>query len=1239
MSMTVNQICAVAVQSGILDHLHPRFSLVDRVNEALRRLTENMDEEEILRRTSAGRLRIGLSDSGYFPFFRANQQEAYVFVDEFESIQEILAACVLSSYVPGLTGPAPLKRSIQLHPAVMEASSHLKQMLKRGVIKDRNGNRRDRLCKDNSEFWDGGLVNLFPTINKASILVTPFGGTFNNPTISPRMVTGVQQHTHDDPQNKNNNFFSIPKVALAVNNYASLDVSMENLRTLRYMAMSSTDEALQLWFSQGYDTCQKFLSDHSMQNKFSIVVPQNNNNCPGTMKIPGKKRSLHTITDSHLQNELPLQYGTCKESRNDDNTTMNLPTDTRTVTTRNRYGAMKYALAAIAMMLCWVPCMAIDHDLLYNQNNQSAHIGASILSQDPFEDSFLDPISYDPSCLEHSLDDCNTPPASTIEQEVVTMTKWDATCFKGGEDIPEEEEDNPDSFELAVKTSPKQCPPKESTETKTVRVDKHWGKDPSVLQMRDLLLNRSLDSLNDSRPPIFLLPGLASTRLVAWRIKKCASAISKEIKVQENVWLNMNLVIRMGTMDVDCMKECLKLGRNQSDTDVWEKGCKLRPDEGLDSISSLSPAGLGAELLVGGTNTVYAWLIQWLVDNLGYDVTTIIGLPYDWRLSPNKMEKRDGFLQAFRRRLEAAVATQGQPGIMVAHSMGNLVFRYFLEWLRVQMRQEVYAESSKRQRRRAESWKRQRIQQMQQKNMQPNIKGSEEASNSWASYIPGWLSGAPEEPPRDPYIKTNSQKEENTEIDTESQLWELAKEEGDEKFFEWLEKHIWTYVGLSPPLLGAVNPLRAVLSGENMGLPMHDSVAREMELTFGSTNTLNPISTANGFCDKKNSLERQESSSSTQKVSNRHSTLACLDDIAHDIKMHSAGDPWANFPALESLLSSRLDWDSGKPMISIELEKCYMTDDEDRKNKPSCQIVQLIKLGPNQVEDASIFDTFNYHWKEEEEPLVVKKEQLMESFMNSSVLNILNHTWDRPLIKHVIMAYGVDVPTEVGYIYGKDIDKTTERGIPNLKAIIRENPGGELTLETLSDSKGGFAGVFSNKPKYQPFNFTNSSAQLAHSGDGSVPYLSLSWAHTWLLHAARARRYTEDKNRGKPGETHKKKNALDYIHVSHRPCGELDWIDGPPPAKKEGVDKTSKTIDDTGTSHPHGTRYKPLMKKFHNVGVSRTTGIEYTTSIVEAVGIEHKETTRNYDILAAVFTDIVKFMHDDFGLASEKEVQ
>ena len=45
------------------------------------------------------------------------------------------------------------------------------------------------------------------------------------------------------------------------------------------------------------------------------------------------------------------------------------------------------------------------------------------------------------------------------------------------------------------------------------------------------------------------------------------------------------------------------------------------------------------------------------------------------------MEGRDGFLTLTRKRIEAAVATNGHPGIMVAHSMGNVVFREFNPFL------------------------------------------------------------------------------------------------------------------------------------------------------------------------------------------------------------------------------------------------------------------------------------------------------------------------------------------------------------------------------------------------------------------------------------------------------------------------------------------------------------------------------------------------------------------------------
>ena len=107
-------------------------------------------------------------------------------------------------------------------------------------------------------------------------------------------------------------------------------------------------------------------------------------------------------------------------------------------------------------------------------------------------------------------------------------------------------------------------------------------------------------------------------------------------------------------------------------------------------------------------------------------------------------------------------------------------------------------------------------------------------------------------------------------------------------------------------------------------------------------------------------------------------------------------------------------------------------------------------------------------------------------------------------------------------------------------------------------------------------------------------------------------------------------NPLEDISISHRPKGDLEWIKGPPPERIiiEGEKKVEESSD-TGTNHPHGTKYKPEMVRYDNKGTSRTTGIEYTTTVLEAIGVEHKETTRNYDILAAVFSDVLVYMDKD----------
>ena len=827
-------------------------------------------------------------------------------------------------------------------------------------------------------------------------------------------------------------------------------------------------------------------------------------------------------------------------------------------------------------------------------------------SGDDDENSIFDPFQPDPSCLDEHDDttatkttaNCYSPPNVMIDA---------ASCAYGGQD--------PSQQQI--------CQTSDNNNNSTKTVDKHWGSDPTVLQMRQTL------SHGQQRPPIFLLPGLASTRLVAWKFKSCPMhPLLSDIKVQDYVWLNINLLFQMGTLDAACWQECMTLGRNQTDTDDLETGCKLRPDEGLDAISSLAPGSLGSTLLVGGTNTVYAWLIQWLADNLGYDVTNIIGLPYDWRLSPNVMERRDGFLTLTRRRIEAAVKSNGAPGIMVAHSMGNTVFRYFLEWLRQEMREEVYATTLQRaKRRRAKVLLRQKTAGATTTTTTPTTissSGSDSDSN-------GWVTGAGlDELWNSEYGPDHVDLENDTTAGAgtgstsnkrNAQLWELAQIEGDEQYIQWLQQHIWTYVGLSAPLLGAVNPLRAVISGENMGLPISDEVARTMELTFGATHTVNPISSKTAFCDNWDDWDSMVEEEEPRR------DLACLDDLVREIENIRPGeDPWENFPQLRTLLKDRVDWDSDFPMIGIVQEMC------DVKEKEPCASRVTMNLGPKDAQTGELFTHFSRIWNEQGKQLIIKKEQLAESWWNTNVPNILNKTWDRPHIKNIIMAYGVDLPTEAGYAYRKKDMVNSEPsefdGVPVLEKVIWEDANGALTEEKVDQARGKLVdAIVKKKVKREPLRGKDGKGKLMHSGDGTIPYLSLSWAHTWLLHAIRAKRYSED-------TTDPLTNTLsDDVDVSHRPKGAMEWKSGAPPMKVTFADGTKKKEDgDTGTSHPGGTKYKPEMVRFHNVGTSRKTGLNYSTTVIEAFGVEHKETTRNYDILAACFTDVLKHMHEDFGL-------
>lgn len=171
------------------------------------------------------------------------------------------------------------------------------------------------------------------------------------------------------------------------------------------------------------------------------------------------------------------------------------------------------------------------------------------------------------------------------------------------------------------------------------------------------------------RPPILLLPGLVSSRLVAWKRKVCRGP---DIQIQDVVWLNLAKMMETMTYDKTCWIDCLKLGYNGTDP----PDCKIRAGEGLSAIGELSPGNL----YTPPTTSIFTALIKMLASELGYDSNSMIGAAYDWRLAPIQLQQRDSFFTTLKQWLEVAVERHKRPAIVIAHSMGTNLFLYFCDW-------------------------------------------------------------------------------------------------------------------------------------------------------------------------------------------------------------------------------------------------------------------------------------------------------------------------------------------------------------------------------------------------------------------------------------------------------------------------------------------------------------------------------------------------------------------------------
>mmetsp|Transcript_31719 Transcript_31719/g.72862 ORF Transcript_31719/g.72862 Transcript_31719/m.72862 type:complete len:377 (-) Transcript_31719:178-1308(-) len=265
---------ASKTQDQWLDCLSPGFSLVDHLAEVFQPLLlkalggtgdveDGYDADLLKRRLQATSLRIGVTDRRVFPPFLQNPSAFRIisfppFQEEDGSptkLEDILAACLASCYVPGLTGPL---MGTQYEPNnnkrhwVRWMHNRLVKMTQRNQVQpyhldhdatmqphQKNPTTTTTTNGEREWYWDGGLTNLFPVMDDDTLLVTPMTARLHpNPYISPAL---------DHPEERN-------AVTIRVNARTEILVRPQNnLVRVRRMLFSSNPDVLHQMHAQGYD--------------------------------------------------------------------------------------------------------------------------------------------------------------------------------------------------------------------------------------------------------------------------------------------------------------------------------------------------------------------------------------------------------------------------------------------------------------------------------------------------------------------------------------------------------------------------------------------------------------------------------------------------------------------------------------------------------------------------------------------------------------------------------------------------------------------------------------------------------------------------------------------------------------------------------------------------------------------------------------------------------------------------
>ena len=273
----------------ILNSLTPGFSLLDQVEDVITSAMQvalggsadnpnDYDNDLLMNRIDHGKLlRIGIMDARDFATNMIKNAgnaavkgnlEMYVYASKYRDLKDIVSASIISSYVPIGTGPLPKNTNNGDNAAVKRAFDRVKEMEELGYLKHGITDETIQSKNDDSDckhgeltpetsinevyYWDGGIVNMFPTIDEKTVMVTPLNCSFSNPFIAP------------DALSRNNRYIN-------VDDNVSVGMNMQNMKLLLKMLRSSDPSYLDEKFTNGYDDTRKYLKERNLLTVFNEV--------------------------------------------------------------------------------------------------------------------------------------------------------------------------------------------------------------------------------------------------------------------------------------------------------------------------------------------------------------------------------------------------------------------------------------------------------------------------------------------------------------------------------------------------------------------------------------------------------------------------------------------------------------------------------------------------------------------------------------------------------------------------------------------------------------------------------------------------------------------------------------------------------------------------------------------------------------------------------------------------------